>query len=163
MSFQDLDEFFDSTLKLPIRGKTYVIESPDAKTGLWCQRILAVAAKVKGGDGEVSEEEAAGLKLDDDEERGLFQRLMGPVFDEMIADRLPWEHIKHAGVTCLMWAAGNEGQAEKYWKSGGQAPKAPAAPQDRKKPKKKSAPQGSPAGSTPRQVVKGEVLPGGTS
>lgn len=153
MSFRDLDEFFDSSLRLPVRGKTYVIESPDARTGLWCQRIVALSAKAKAGS--LDDDDAAALQLDDDEERDLFERLLGPAFEEMVADNLPWEHVKHCGLTALIWAAGNVEAAEEFWASGGD-PK--AQPQDRKK-SAKSGRQGSRSGSKSR-VVKGEVTSG---
>lgn len=157
MSFRDLDEFFDSSLRLPVRGKTYVIPSPDARTGLWCQRIIALAGKAK--DGELTDDDAAQLKLDDEEERNLFERLLGPAFEEMLADNLPWEHVKHCGMTALMWAAGNTDQAEAYWSSGGD-PK--AAPQDRKRSAKQGR-QGSRSGSRSPAVAKGEATPGADS
>lgn len=156
MSFRDLDEFFDSSLRLPVRGKTYVIPSPDAKTGLWCQRIIALASKAK--DGDLTDDDADSLKLDDDEERDLFQRLLGEAFEEMVADGLPWEHVKHCGMTALMWAAGNSEQAEAYWNAGGD-PK--ARPQDRKK-SAKSGRQGSRNGSS-SPAAKAKATPGAES
>ena len=137
MSFRDLDEFLDPTLKLPIRGKTYVVQSVDAKTGLWCQRMMHVAVTAVAGL-SMSEADAASLDLDDHQELDLYQRVLGDAYDEMVADGLPWEWIKHAGTTAFMWAAGNREQAESFWASPG---KARATPQDRKRPRKKSAPR----------------------
>lgn len=151
MSFADLDEFFDDTLKLPIGGKMYTIRSVDAETGLWCQRMMESAAVVSAG-AQLSEGDVDGLILDDDQERDLFRRVLGATYDEMIADKVSWERLKHAGTTAFMWAAGNKETAEDYWLSGGAVPgKAPRpAPQDRKAPAKpkKRARQGSPDGST---------------
>lgn len=155
MSFRDLDEFFDSSLRLPVRGKTYVIPSPDAKTGLWCQRIIALAGKGKDG---LTDDDAASLRLDDDEERDLFQRLLGDAFEEMVADGLPWEHVKHCGMTALMWAAGNSEQAEAYWNAGGD-PK--AAPRDRKRSAKSGRPASRSGSSSP--AAKAKATPGAES
>lgn len=163
MAFQDLDEFFDSSLRLPIRGVEYVIESPDAETGLWAQRLLETAVKAKRNGGELDETDAEKLVLSDADERSMYERLLGAAFDQMVADGVPWEYLKHAGVTALMWAAGNVEAAEKYWASGGQTPDPTRpVPQDRK-PKTKSARQGSRAGSTPPQVVAGTVVSPGDS
>ena len=163
MSFQDLEEFFDPTLRLPIRGKTYVIQSPDATTGLWCQRILEVAAKVKDGK-DVDDKTAQTLQLDDDEERTLYERLMGDTYQEMLEDNIPWEYLKHAGTTALLWAAGNVETAETFWRSGGASPEAERPkPQDHKASAKKARPA-SRGGSTSRKaIVQGEVIPGPSS
>ena len=151
MSFADLDEFFDDTLKLPIGGKTYVIRSVDAETGLWCQRMMESAAVVSAG-AQLSEGDVDGLLLDDDQERDLFRRVLGATYDEMVADKVSWERLKHAGTTAFMWAAGNKETAEEFWLSGGAGPgkKKRPVPQDHKAPAKKKARQGSPGGSTSR-------------
>lgn len=143
MGFRELDEFFDPTLRLPIRGKVYVIKSVDAKTGIRLQRLFTVGAQAVAG-AEVSSEQLASLELDDSEEFELYQTVLGDAYDEMIADELPWDIIRHAGTTAFMWAAGNRQAAEDFWASPGEAR---PVPQDRL-PKKKSARRGSRAGST---------------
>lgn len=152
MSFADLDEFFDDTLKLPVGGKTYVIASVDAETGLWCQRMLSTAAEVATGS-DLSETEVGDLLLDDDQERDLYRRVLGDVYDELVADKVGWERLKHVGTTAFMWAAGNKQTAEDFWLSGGEAgsgePQRPV-PQDHKAPAKKKARPASRAGSTKR-------------
>lgn len=145
MAFRDLDEFFDPTLRLPIRGKTYVVQSVDAKTGLWCQRALSVGVQAVAG-GDVTEEQLDGLDLDDAQELDLYRKVLGATYDEMEDDGLPWDIIRHAGMTAFMWAAGNKQTAEDYWESPGETR---PVPQDRL-PKKKSGRRGSPAGSTSR-------------
>lgn len=135
MSFRELNEsLFDSTLRLPLRGKTYVFESPDAKTGLWVQQAVTVAARAKAG-GDVSDDDLAALQLDDDEERDLYRRAMGATFDEMLADKVPWEHLKHAATTVLIWITSDREKAEAFWNVGATGPKAPG---DRKKATAKS-------------------------
>lgn len=159
MSFRDLDEFFRSELRLPIRGREYVVPSPDAETGLWAQRLMATASKAADGK-EVSDEQARSLDLSDDEERGLYGKLLGPAFDEMVADKIPWEHVKHAGMTALIWTAGNTEAAEQFWNSGG-VPDPPNPP----KPKGKSSgsgkstrKQGSTSGTSFPTVIQGQAL-----
>lgn len=145
MTFKDLDEYLKPTIELPIGGKKYVVKSVDATTGLWCQRLMHTGLTVWAGE-NVSDADVASLELDDDQERNLYQRVLGDAYDEMVADGVPWDSIKHAGTTAFMWAAGNREQAEMFWASPG---KARPAPQDRK-PKKRSARPGSRAGSTSR-------------
>ena len=45
MSFADLDGRFDDALRLPVKGKTYVIPSPPAVTGLRVQRLMQIGTK----------------------------------------------------------------------------------------------------------------------
>ncbi|HET6915576.1 MAG TPA: hypothetical protein VFH56_05745 [Acidimicrobiales bacterium] len=146
---RDLDEFFNPTLRLPIHGKVYVVASPDAKTGLRVQRLMSVGAYAAAG-GEVTDDDLDSLEFDDDEERDLYLRILGPAYDEMVADGLPWEIVQHAGQTALTWVAFGRDAADRIWESVGE-PQRPE-PQDRKAPaaKKKSARQGSRGGSTGR-------------
>lgn len=138
MPFRELDEWFDSSLKLPIQGKTYRIESVDAETGVWCQRIFSVAVKAADG-GDVDAETVKTLAFDDDQEIDLYSRLMGPTYDEMRTDGLPWEWIKLAGTTCLMWVVNGMEAAEAFWNAGGGTPEAGRPePQDRKAPARKA-------------------------
>lgn len=163
MPFQELDEFFDDTLDIPIRGKIYRIPSPDAETGLWCQRVFEMGVRAESGQ-KVSAVQTAKLKLDDDEERELYDRVLGPAKQEMIDDGLTWARISAVAQTAIIWIATDRTTAEKYWNEQvvGGGPKAPKQPQDHKPPAKKadaakrtattrSSRQGSHAGSKPRK------------
>ena len=165
MSFRDLDEFFDSSLQLPIGGRVYAIPSPDGETGLWVQRVIALGEKTARGQ-QVSDDQAASLELDDDEERSLHERLLGPVLDDMIEDGCSWEQIKLAGNTAMVWTGFGLEAAERFWNSGGlpeaQAPEA-KKPQDRKirAVGQSTRKRGSESGTTPRRssrTVAGEVV-----
>ncbi|MFF0770981.1 hypothetical protein ACFYUK_19000 [Nonomuraea wenchangensis] len=111
-----LDEFFDDTLGLPIGGKEYVIPAPDAETGLLCQRLMqAGVAAAAGQETDLSDL----ADLDDDQETDLYRRCLGPVYDQLLADKVTWPRIKHAGVTAFLWIAVDLDAAMKYWESGG--------------------------------------------
>lgn len=126
MGFRDLDEFFRPSLKLPIRGKVYEVHSPDAVTGLWAQRLMSSATRAaKDENAELTEEQANSLMLDDQEEADLYKRLLGPAFQEMVDDGVNWEMLKHAGMTALIWAAGNTEAAETYWNNPDGLPETP--------------------------------------
>lgn len=114
MSFQDLDEFFDPSLRLPIRGKTYVVQSPTAADGLWVMRLVTAAERQRAGE-QLDDATLSGLQLDDAEERGMYERLLGPVLAELEADGVPWEMVKHAGMTAFIWVSGSREAAEKFW------------------------------------------------
>lgn len=116
MAFKELDEFFDPTLRLPIRGKVYVVPSPDAKTGLWCQRMLATGELAAAGV-ELSPEDIEALNLDDGQEKELYRTVLGTAWDELFADGVPWEMVKHAGKTAFIWIASTREAAEACWNS----------------------------------------------
>lgn len=155
MSFRDLDEFFDSSLRLPIRGKTYLVPSPPAEDGLWIMRMLTTADRARAGE-EIDAAVLAGLQLDDAQERSLYERCLGPALPEMLADGVPWEMVKHAGTTAFIWVGGDRATAERYWSSPpGEAP-APnrAARRASKATATSTRPRGSTAGTTSRQKPK---------
>lgn len=158
MAFKELDEFFDPTLRLPIRGNVYVVPSPDAKTGLWCQRMLATGAIAATG-GDISADEIAALELDDTQEREMYKIVLGTAWDEMLDDGLPWDIIRHAGITAFMWVASGRETAEAYWASGGDSGEARRpTPQDHKAPARtRSARRGSRGSSS--QTPEQEQLP----
>jgi len=115
-----LDEFFDDTLTLPVGGKEYTIPAPDAETGLLCQRLMqAGVAAAAGQQTDLSDL----AELDDDQETDLYKRCLGPVYDQLIADKVTWPRIKHCGVTAFLWIAADLETAMKFWDSGG-APEA---------------------------------------
>lgn len=163
MPFAELDEFWDDTLDIPIRGKVYKIPSPDAETGLWCQQVFEMGVRAESGQ-KVSAAQTKRLRLDDDEERELYDRVLGPVKQEMIDDGLTWARISAVAQTAIIWIATDRTTAERYWNEQvvGGGPKAqPRQPQDHKPPAKKatakrtgttrSSRQGSPAGSKPHK------------
>lgn len=160
MAFKDLQEFFDPTLRLPIGGKTYVVESVDAKTGIWCQRLFTTGAQAASGLA-VTEADVAQLELDDEQERELYEKVLGAAYDEMIVDAVPWEFLKHAGITAFMWVAVSRDAAEEFWASGESVGKpGRPVPQDHKAPARKRASRKTPTstvtasngGSTPRTL-----------
>lgn len=149
MAFEDLDAFFDSTLKLPIGGKSYVIPSPDAELGLRCQVIADISRKASIGM-PVTDAERAMMTVSDDQEESWFARTMGPAYEEMLTDGVDWVKIRHAAGTVFIWITQGQSSAERYWGSNRPEGRAPKAPRDRKPSakKKKSGRRGSPAGST---------------
>lgn len=112
MSFADLSEILDPTLRLPIRGKTYVIPPVSAAVGLRLQALRAVITRQK-----LTGSERESLRLGDNEELDLVRDCLGTAYGEMVADDVPWEHVKHAGMTAyIRWTTG-EAAAETFWRS----------------------------------------------
>lgn len=112
-TFQDLEEFFDDTLPLPIAGKTYVVPPPDAETGIKMKAHFELGLRIMSG--EVDPEEG---DLDDDEERDLYQQALGPVYQEMLDDGVNWPKLKRAGMTAFYWIVGETSMAERFWATG---------------------------------------------
>lgn len=128
MPFHEIDEAPE--LRLPVSGKTYVVASPDAKTGLWVTSMMQATGAVLAG---VVPEEDARLELDDDEERDLYRRILGPTYDELMDDKVPWHTFKRIGTTAFVWVAFGDDAAERAWNRGrdddpkAQTPEAPAS------------------------------------
>ncbi|MEV4078950.1 hypothetical protein AB0J43_01485 [Nonomuraea fuscirosea] len=119
--FRNLDEFFDPSLRLPVGGKVYVIPPPDAEVGLLVQRLMNAGIAAEAGqdvDEEGLNDLAESVLTNDSDEKDLYQRLLGPVWDEMFADRLDWPVIQHVGQTVLLWVAAGVDAAAKHWEAG---------------------------------------------
>lgn len=146
MAFEDLDEFFDSTLPLPIGGKTYSIPSPPAAVGLRCQVMYSVMRRRAQGL-DISEADLEMITMTDEEERGWHRTLLGPVYDELVADDVAWAKIQRVNATAFTWITQGKSAAEAVWTANRPEARTPA---EVKKPKdrQKKARQGSPAGST---------------
>lgn len=136
MGFTDLAEVLEPWLDLPIAGKTYRVPAVDIETGLYAQQIVELSARVRAGD-EIAAEDVGRLKLDDDQEHDFHRKMLGTAYDEMVADGVNWEYLKHASRCAFLWTVEDRDAAERYWERGGR-PEAPRpAPQDRR-PKKKT-------------------------
>lgn len=112
MAMRDLDELIDDSLKLPVSGVTYVIPGPDAKTALWC---LAVADAAREGVASAS------TVLDDDDERTMYQRILGPAYDQMMTNGVSLSKIAFCGQTAFIWITNGIVAAETFWETGGKA------------------------------------------
>jgi len=135
-------------------GRTYIFDSPDAKTGLFLASLANLAVKARLG-GDIGEQ-AAALELDDDQERDLMRDVMGATLDELTADGVSWVRIQKLNRYLFIHFAMGEAAAEGLRVSG-EAP-APANRAARRAATKKRAtlvksvtPRASRAGSTTRK------------
>jgi len=157
VGFKDLEDFLDPTLVLPIRGKKYVVPSPPADLGLRVQRLVALGNAAANGL-DLSPEDLASIDLDDDEERDLLPRLLGSAYGEMVADGLPWEWVKHAGTTALMWVGLGYEAAEAFWSSAVGEARRPV-PQDHKAPAPKTAQKAAKKTAAPKGGARKRTTP----
>lgn len=125
MGFEDLDQFFDDSISLPIGGTIYRIPGPDAQLGLWCQRLCAAGYAANTGQEMPSMPE---LEFDDDSADALYKRLCGPAWDAMLGDGVSWPKMQVVGATVLLWVGLGKEAAERFWAAGGD-PNASGPPQ----------------------------------
>jgi len=127
-TFKALDGALDGeALELPIPsgkhpgGRVYRIPDPPADLGARVARLVtsAIAAYQTGEAPDVE-------ILDDNDERDIVERLLGPAYEEMRADGVRWSYIRHAGVTAMFWVAVGEDAAREYWESAGRGEARPA-------------------------------------
>ncbi|MDX3214574.1 hypothetical protein PV318_03310 [Streptomyces sp. ME02-6991-2B] len=119
MAFEAVDDLLDDALRLPIAGRTYVVDAPSAEVGLRTQAMVQAAAVA--ADGGRADERV----LADAAERDLYAELLGAAHAQMIADGVTWPMLKHAALTAMVWVVHSREQAEHFWNSGGD-PKATA-------------------------------------
>lgn len=122
MPFQPILE--DPVLRLPIKGKTYVVQSPNAATGLYVQSMMSAAQLTLSGLAVDAGD--ARLVLEDDDERNLYQRVLGSTYDELLADGVGWHSIRRAGKAAMLWIHRDEQAAEDFWNGDTDGPKAPS-------------------------------------
>lgn len=155
---RDLEEFFDGSLSLPVGGKTYKVPPISATDGLWATALTDLAVKDKPSESDVA-------TLNDDDERNLYQRMLGPVYDELIADDVAWPVIQRCGRTAFVFFTLGEGPAAKAWEAVGEAP-APNRETRRKASKgsgTRTRKRVSTAGTRSRKPAVPEQSDGGTS
>jgi hypothetical protein len=141
--FAPLESFLDDSLTLPIQGKEYVIKSPDSEVGLWVIKMREIVrATARGVQLDDADVEFMNSYSELNDEAALQHRILGDAFDQMLADKVPWEYVKVATGTAMAWIAEDRAAAERFWANA--APKAPAglkAPQDRRPAKKAASPR----------------------
>ena len=142
MAFQDLSDYFDPALYLPIRGKTYRIPAPSAHDGLRLQMLLRTPELAMSDRAELDEimkllgaewvpnvveipelDPILAKPLVDGKGKPRMREVdngeyVGGIYAEMAADGLAWEEIMHAGRTALLAAGLNRTLAEAHWVSG---------------------------------------------
>lgn len=103
MGIKDLVSFLgDDVLVVKVAGKAnpdgkvYRIAEPDADTGLYLMTLAQTARKTAAG-AEVTSEDLASLQFEGGREVDLTRMVLGDVYDELRADKVPLRKI--AGVT----------------------------------------------------------------
>lgn len=116
---KELDDFLSPILSVPARGKEYRINAVDAETGLRLQKMMANGMKISAGL-DLTEKD---LELvSDEEEEDFFRTVLGPTYDELIADKIPYQGLKAIASLVMIWTTQSFDAAQQYFLAGGKAP-----------------------------------------
>jgi hypothetical protein len=154
VAFEDLGDWAElGGLKLPIGGKVYAVPPVSAELGPRLQVVVGAGIDVARGN-EVADDNQK--ILDDLGELALYRDILGPVYDEMVADGVPWPALKHAAMTVMIDSATDRETAERFWQNLGKPKPARKRPADRLPPKDPKVTEirtrrASTAGTTPRK------------
>lgn len=153
-TFVPINEYLDEIdgITLPIGGKSYLIPSPDALTGLEVTRLIDVVVDAANGQDIDSNDARVQqiLKAEEQQHGDLIVRILGPALDEMTADGVKWSVVQHVFGTALTWITQGAEQAARYWAAGGGA--TGKAPNRATRRATRKAPQAS-AGSRTRPAT----------
>lgn len=129
MAFKDLGDWAElGGLKLPINGKVYALPAVSAELGPRLQLLMSAGVTVGLGQDLAADHLQV---LDDQAESDLYRDILGPVYDEMVTDKVPWSALKHAAMTGLVDATVDRATAEQYWEDMGKPQPAMKKPADR--------------------------------
>lgn len=120
--FEDLDRYFDPGLTLTVLGVEYTLPLPSAEMGLWCRRMAATAGEISEASSDEEIQAAADRVADLPKLPGdvtFHERLLGPVYQQMIDNQVPDPYIQFCSMTAYIWIVGGEDMAERYWRAGG--------------------------------------------
>lgn len=119
----DLADWLEETWTVPYKGKKYQLPAPSAELGLRIEALIAVGEAHERYQATVRAAIATGKQppepkavpakyqrlLNDEEERDLYQELLGPAWDELIAAGMPWPLLKQVAIGAMIrWHMGEE-------------------------------------------------------
>lgn len=156
-TFSDLDEYFSPGLTLTVQGREYVLPLPSAELGLWCRRIAQSVGEITGAatDEELAEatDRVTARRDSLPELPGdltFEERILGPAYHQMVADRVPDPYIQFCAQTGYFWIVSGEDAAARYWTAGGNPEKA-GGPNNRAERRAQNSKNGTAvASATPR-------------
>lgn len=113
MTLRDYQDFTnDEPLVLPINGKRYTVPPVSAKDGLYMSavndRIKALASKNPDPDL---------VMFTDEGEDDLYKRALGTLWDELIADNVPFAALRLAGMVAFVDFSRGREYAEALWQT----------------------------------------------
>lgn len=141
---QELDDFFNPALLLPINGKEYRVKAVDAQTGLRLQNLLSAGLKAASGE-EIT---AKDIELvSDDDEPDFFTTILGDVYPQLVEDGISYKGIQFISSVVFVWTTQSFDIAQQMWRSGGKAPE-----QNREQRRTATRTRSAAASTTPRRA-----------
>jgi len=118
MPVRDLSALFGATIDYPgvpskehPGGKTYRVPSPSAEVGARLTAYAALGLKLAAGR-PLTDDERASLNLDDEQEKTFYRDVLGPVYDEMLADGIEWGDLVTIARDAYLVITDNESLAD---------------------------------------------------
>lgn len=108
---RDLREFHDPNLHLPIDGTVYTVKSPNAELGLEIKRFTA------DPEADPAEEIYYVAKLLGAEYDKDTDSMSGGLWDEMVANGVPYEECMHVGNTAMAHYGVSPEFGEMWWET----------------------------------------------
>ena len=170
----DLADWLEETWPVPYKGKTYRIPAPSAELGLRIEALMAAGAAHERYQAMARAAIAQGKEppkpkelpnkyrqlLTDEEERDLYQDVLGPAWDELVEAGMPWPLLKQVAIGAMIrWHMG-EDAADAHLRALVSRPNPPAAGNraSRRAASKRTAaatttkPRASTSGTTSRRI-----------
>lgn len=123
----DLSDALDlPKLRIPLRGKVYIVLPCSGKAWLQLQDINNRASEALAESGDPKAEFKTGVTEDE-----MFKLALGDTYDELMAE-VSVAEIRHAAMTAYYWQLGDEAVAVAVWESAGKAPEPVPAPRRRR-------------------------------
>lgn len=120
---------FETTLDLTVDDEhTYTVKSPSIKVGAFIieasnviESLAACEEKGEEAPPELLEAVKRVQKGDafGDESEDQYRAILGPVYDEMVDDGQPFEVLRMAMSTVMIWVKASREEAIKFWDEGG--------------------------------------------
>lgn len=122
MAFKDpRRDAADEGFTLPIGGVSYRIPPLSADIGPTAQHIIDTMLKAGRAESQGEEFDQSEL-LDDMLERDLYERVLGPAYEDMVADGATWPEVKRAAICSMAYGCYGADLAELIWNGEGKAP-----------------------------------------
>lgn len=120
----DIGRYFDPGLTLTVLGKEYTLPLPSAELGLWCRLVAQVAGDVNAASTEDDVQASIARiealpDLPGGKDVSLPQRVLGDVYEQLVADGVPDPYIQFCGQTAYVWILAGVDKAAEFWTSGG--------------------------------------------
>lgn len=112
--FEDLANFVQDEIILPIKGKDYVVPPIDIELGAKVVRKWNLAQAIGAGV-TLSDDELDELKADAKNELDLYKEVLGSAYDEMLTDQVGYQMMQRAGKTAIALVVSGAEAAAAQW------------------------------------------------